>query len=253
MGWWKISMDHFVLVENSPGGQVEMFTARCSRDTCPGEPPLTSNRKVRVVGRCCASWGVIYVTGASIFFRRCPGFCVPSSCAEFSTRSRHRFPGTSGFVLFWPMVGMRRSIVSKRPGRKLGGCLTHHWNGVLVTASTVPNHQTRGEKLGKELVSPSLLLQLQCLIHLIWQGYERYVPLSLLCMRQCSWDLLVPCFGAWATDPVQDLEITIDTGKLYGLGKCVMFDIVFFMYDCSWPTSLEPFPIKTSVIWVPGT
>lgn len=46
-------------------------------------------------------------------------------------------------------------------------------------------------------------------------------------MIQCSWDLLVLCFGAWATDPVQDLEITIDTRKLYGLGKCVMFDIVF--------------------------
>ena len=44
---------------------------------------------------------------------------------------------------------MRRSIVSKRPGRKLGGCLTHHWNGVLVTASTVPKHQTRGKSLVK--------------------------------------------------------------------------------------------------------
>ena len=252
VGWWKISMDRFFWVENSFFWQVEMFTARCSRATGPGSP-LTTNRKVRVVGRCCASWGVIYVTGASIFFRRYPGFCAPSSCAELDT-SRHRFPGTSGFVFAHGRHEEKHCFEETRTeaGRvfnsslKRGACYSFN-------SSQAPN---QGKKLGKESVSPPCCCS--CSVSLgrnsldltrIWKVCSpvtsMYDEVFLGPVSPLFWSL-----SYWSCPGSRNYHWyskTIWPGQMCDVWHC------FFMYDCSWPTSLEPFPIKTSVTWVPGT
>lgn len=148
VGWWKISMNRFFLgrkLANSAGRDVHCQVQQGWRVRVHPWQPI---RKVRVVGRCCASWGVIHVTGASIFFRRCPGFCAPSSCAEFSTRrdTHGRHEEKHCFEETRTEAGRVFNSSLKR-----GACYSFN-------SSQPPN---QGKKLGKELVSPSLLLQLQ--------------------------------------------------------------------------------------------